>query len=562
MHHRAKLLSGAALIAVTVLAGIAMQLLEPGIQGGPDRAAAELPQGVAALVWTAPLGDVLAGAREMGLTAEVLTGWSREFFNSSAQPDNSLLSAEGLTAVGIDIARAPTLVFTPGPHSAGLGVLYLPVLTGRSGTAVVREVAGRMLVDPIMFSEMVVRGHAVLWLEGIGDNPSAGAVVEVPGGCFLVFPWRYRDDHAGLISGEVSAFVERLLDPEVPRLADTPGYSAAVAGSGGSVLGLYLNPTVVRTHFSEDVEIAASLSLFQGLAATALYLTVQGNRATITGRAIGPEGGDSATFRRRDDAVFGLIPGEAGAGIHLALAAEHVAAVMEGSLALLGEAGDEYQAGKRAAAQALQLPAGAELHHLWDGEIGLFVADLSLSPELMLQNTVLFAGLSDLGRAKTAVRAAAQLAGEQHFAKEKSGSSPTWRIAYNGMVMGLMVHRGRLWFAGDLASLAAIEKGTFSDSTNEERTQLMTSDMREANGGALYVDLAAIVKNLPAVLDKQGLRSIEQFRPLLSDLDYLTAGAVVEGNVTTIRLTLTTVKESVGKLAAEAAADFIQNRLQ
>lgn len=557
MHSRSKLLAIAVLAAVIAFTGLGIWVFGPCEKGGPDRVSMGLPEGIMLLAWTAPAGDILALANEMGLTSELLSKVDHEVGELTRKTGVDPLTTEGLNALGVDLDQALAFAVVPSPRSAGLGVLYIPLLSGKSGVAIAQEFLGKLGPKGGSSGEGEVRGNKVLWLhEGEGES-SSGAVVEATNGAYIVFPLQHQRSDAAEISGEIAAFVDRLLDPEVPRLAEVPGYSRAVAGSGGSILGLYLNPAATREFLMKDDELAGLPVGLTDVKGASVHIKVEGNRVTATGRMIGPEGEDAATFTNRDRAVVDLIPGKAGFGLHLALSAEQVVAGFEKFIALEQWAWDEYQENKREAISALQLPDGTELHHLWDGEMGLFVSELTPSPELMIHSAVLFFGLADLGKAKAVVNAAARWAGKEHFTEEKIGTAMAWRIRTQGMTMGLMVHDGRLWFAGDLAALSAIEKGEVDSERSGERAQRLTRDMTEANGGAFYVDLATIMGHLPAILSNQTQEELKPIWPLLSKLDYLTWRGEVQGNVTTTRLALAVDSESVRELVVKTTAALL-----
>ncbi len=528
------------LVSGIALAGLALALFWTGPEkGGVDQAASVLPADVATLVWSAPLGEILEFASDAGLSGDLLASIDSKYGSFRERLGIDPLSAVDLASQGFDLGQPLALALVPGERSRGLAILYVPLLSDTDTTALIKKLATRVAPKQSALVDGKLRGNFVLWFHPVAGGEVAGAIVGLDRGFAMVLPVDPDETAGATVADEVKRTVARLLDPAVDRLADRPGYSRAVAGSGGSIWGLYVNPAVAGKLLRQELPRTVFAVAFEDLEGIATYVNAKRDRITVASRRVGPDGKDATTFSSRDLTVFDIIPGRARVGLHLALSPEQVVSGIEKIIASNKWVWEAYAKRKGEAIEALELPAKTEVYDLWDGEIGIFVSELTPSPELIIHSTVLFVGLADLGKVKTAVRATARLFGEKHFTEEKLGETTVWRITAQGMTMGLMVHKGRLWFAGDFAALAAIEQGKQSSERTGERTKLMTQDMREANGGACYVDLAALVGHLPAVLSRETQNQIAPFAPLLSGLDYLSWQGEVEGNVATAKLTVT-----------------------
>jgi hypothetical protein len=538
-----------------LLMGVAVVSLWPQRhEGGSDRAALIMPEDVAVLAWSAPLGEILEFTAEVGLTSDLLSTLGSKYAATIDPLGFDPLDSTELATRGFDLEQPLALGVAPGNHSGGLALLYVPMVSGAESMGLIRTLQEKLSPLRSAFVDGVEREHAVLWVHPVVGAAVAGAVVQLDNGFVVFLPLEPDPGEAGAVAAELELAVTHLLDPEVRRVADLPGYSKAVAGSGGSIAGLYVNPSSVQRFFSTDIAGADGADPLANAQGAAAFLAVAGNRLTATGRIVGPEGEDASLFTKRDRGVVEFIPGKSEVALHVALSAPEVVAGVEKLLARDKGAWKQYVGQKQVVLKALQLPADTELHQLWDGEIGIFVSELALSPESMLHNSVAFLGLDDLGKVKRGVSAIGKLVGEKHMTEQRIGKATAWHMTYAGMTMGLMVHRGRLWFGGDLARLVAIEAGRSRRGNPGTRAAEMMRGMREANGGAMHADLAAITRHLPGLLTQEQQEILEPFSSLLGKLDYLTWRGDVEGNIATGKLSLTVASESLRELIIETVA--------
>ncbi len=537
------------------LLGIAVALLWPGRpEGGSDRAAQIMPEKVAILIWSAPLGEMLDFTAEIGLSSDLLSTIAPEYAAAIGQLGFDPLVPAELSAHGVDLEQPLALGVVPEDHSGGLALFFLPTVPGADSTGLIGSLQENLSPLRGTFVEDAEREHPVLWVHPGTGEPVAGAVVLLEEGFVVLLPLDPEPGKPEEVAAELKLAVSQLLDPEVKRLAHLPGYSKAVAGSGGSIAGLYLNPSAAAEFLGPVSASALGLGGLANVQGAAAFIAVAGQKLTATGRVVGPEGEDSKLFTKRDSSVFEVIPGPPGIGLHVALSAPEVVATIEGLLVGDDRTWEQYQGQKEVALRTLQLPTETELHQLWDGEIGLFVSELTPSPELMLNETVAFIGLDDLGRVKGAVLTIAKLVGKERMTETMVGNATAWNITYGGLTMGLMVHRGKLWFGGNLANLEAIEEGIGDKGHIGPREEEMTRGMREANGGAMYADLAAIMEHLPGVLSRGQQERLKPLSSLMSKLDYLTWRGDVEGNIATGKLSLSVDSQSLRELIVEIAA--------
>ncbi len=593
-----------------------------------DVVADALPESVVAVFWSMSIDDALALAEAAKVNAAALdkmgAGYSKVIHRLGFDP----LQAAALQELGIDTAGTPTLALAPGAKSRGLGVVFVPMLSGKSAIDALQKIldkvgdrapeivsaeekghrigwvqdrqldyeslkekacqhaiqvikdSGAMAEDELTpaveeeiargckkalseMSEQVAADAAACILDSHdmkkfeycvedaqrdvdsaagsgkqvqGTKALRGAVVEVSGGALVVFPIDPRRRHQGAAEGELKAFVASIVDESVPRLSSLDGYAEALADSGEVLLGLYVNPAGLRQMMAGEEDLLPLAAALSEIAGVGAYVKEDGNSLVAVVQTVVAAKEPKVVLRDRDQKALKLIPGSPLMGFHFSVDSESVWKEVERGIALDPRTWRHYQEGKVEAQEALRLP-GVEVYQVWDGEMGFFVGDLAPSPEFIARSVVAFAGLKDADKLKKALEALVVLA-DGHMVAEKVGDAEAWRISAEGMTMGIMIHEGRLWFAGDWSALAKVQQGETGGMFEGERNQRIATVMEEDSSFASFADLKKPAILLQGMMGR-GDKEIQEFiMPLLSKLDYITYTGHQDGRVSVARATL------------------------
>lgn len=615
-----------------------------------DVVADALPESVVAVVWSVSIDDALALVEAAKVNAAALdnmgAGYSKVIDRLGFDP----LQATALQELGIDTAGTPTFALAPGLRSRGLGVVYVPMLSGKSAVdalgkildkvgdgapevvsadedghrvgwvqdrqvdyetlkeracqhaiKVIKE-SGMMAVEDLTpsieeevtsgcreaFSGMsaqvaaeaaacILDSHDMERFEfcvedarrdedsapgGMqqvqGNKALRGAVVEVSGGALVVFPIDPRRRHQEAVEDEIRAFVGTIVDESVPRLSSLDGYEEALADSGEVLVGLYVNPAGLRQMMAVEEDLLPLASALTEIAGVGAFVKEEGNSLVAVVQTVVTEKSPKVILQERDQKVLEYVPGSPLMGFHFAVDAESVIKQVERGVALDPRTWRHYQEGKGEAQEALHLP-GVEIYQVWNGEMGLFVGDLAPSPEFVVRSLVGFAGLKDVDKLKMALDALVVMA-DGHMVPDKVGDAQAWRISVEGMTMGIMIHEGRLWYAGDWSALTKIQQGEAGGLLEGERNERIAAVMEEDMSFVSFFDLKKPVTLLQATMGR-GDEEVQQLvLPLLNKLDYLTYTGRQDGRVSTACATLYLEGQGFTAILTEAlASQFVQS---
>ncbi len=519
-------------VCAALAAGVAWYLLRVKPGGDAEAMAARLPSEVMLLAWSTTVDDALASTAGVGLTGDLLARISPDFERIRAKLGFDPLSAEGLRQIGIDTAGRPFFAAIAGTSLRMLGMVFVPMQTGRSGIEAVKTVLLNLQETGLVLEEATEGGRPVAWLKTGKMDPAMGSLVDVEGGTFVVFPADPGVRNADEVAPDIRSLTQKLATSDGARLNSVDGFADSVAGSDGALLGVYFNPLGARPFLAGDKEFAVVVSALSDLAGASFFVREEGKALLLAARSVAREAGKGMFLRERDTSVAGKIPGSALVGLHFAVDSELAFKEIEKGLAMDSGVWDDYRDGKNEALQFLELPPGTEPYHLWNGELGFFLGDIAPNPELVARTIVAFAGVAEMQKVKSLVDSLVFKFGAGGLiSAQKIAASDAYRITFQGLNMGLMLHDGRVWFAGDWGNLEKIQKGEPGGIFSTERGAHVASVMKDAGSLAMFVDLEKPIALLPTLLGHHERAALEPVWPLLSKLDFLTYEASQDGRV-------------------------------
>jgi len=517
------------IVVVLVAAAVGVVLVKSSWLGSGNGTAAriadQMPADTMLIIWTGKVGRIRDLALAAGLDGEALAELSRDYRKLVKKLGYDPSTEEAMKGIGVDFDGPVGLAFFPSAKAGAMAAIYLPFLPEKSGVDALHRILEALSPPDLEFAHAVQGGHKVLWLRHIGDRGTGhadSAILDLDGGTLIVVPVEYRRDYAELIETELNTLVGRLVDPNAPRLSSVEGFASTVEGTGDVLIGGVFLPDAARhLMLAGDDEMALMLSSLADIAGGGMFLQEEGNTVRLVTRVSMKEG--AKTFEReRDLPVLDLIPGQPFCGLHLAFDVEKLMPEIEKMLATDRKIWRDYQEGIAEIVSEFNLPGGTRPEDLWNGEMGLFMSELSQNADALARGTTGFIGLAD-EELTSRLLDSLIMKTDGMMQKEWLGDTQVYRVEADEVTFGLMIHEGRLWMSGSPGTLEGVAKGLKGSLFEGERTVQLASVLRDSEANAaLYVDLEYIITRLPAMLSQWERKGMERAWPLLSRLDYLT----------------------------------------
>ena len=385
-----------------------------------------------------------------------------------------------------------------------------------------------------------------------------GAFVEVPTGFHVVFPVSHRRRKADEIASEIKSLVGEIVDSKGKKLSSVDGYKEAVKGSGGALVGVYVNTAGAAGYLQKIDELAFLATSVGHLTGIGAWVKEEGNSLFLETQTVAKDADTLNYLKQRDTSVIKLIPGQPFFGLHMAVDAPFFMQEFEKGLAVNRWMRKDWHKGKAELAKLLNLEPGTEAYALWNGELGFFMRELSADPQRMVRSIVAFAGVTEVDKVKSALDALVAGFGESGMiSADKIGDSDAYRIMAGELTVGVMIHNGRLWFAGDWDDLGKIARGEDGGMMDSDRNKKIAAVMNEDNTMSIFMDIEKPIAFLPTVQSKRQSRKMETLWPFLSELDYLSHYTRKNGRVAFTQMSLhlknETFRTALMKLIKSAA---------
>lgn len=528
----------------------------PAASGVP-LAADVLPANTAAVFGTLAISEWVKILAAVGVTTERLLASDAEFQEALDLLGVNPLTEEGLVSLGIDTSRSPLLAFVPGTQVEALGIMALPMMPGKSGIALLKDLLAKRKAedkDKVKAEEGKHGDVPILWMTKQSDGDLA-AVMDMSGYWFLIF---VSEGHASqeAEAEEVRGLATRIAEPSTSRMSSTPGFKETVAGMEGSIIQIYATFQGLLPLMLKDREGALFASWLGNYTGAALWVKEEGNSANLVVRTYGNQ--PSGMFRDRDIELAKLVPVEPLLGFHMALNAAKAVELLERGLANDKSMTREFQEGWGELLSKLGLPAGTRIDELWNGEFGFFMGMITKDPGQIVRSLAGFVGVADETRVRTAIDAViAKEDKAKSIIRETVGDVPVWRLRIEGMDMAVVVTGGRLWYLGDANQAAALVKGEAGKLTASERGTKMAGVMSLRSSSVAFADLQKIMLMALPLLSSGDREDLMEAMPLITALDNATfsleeAGVVDTG---TLAVSMTApVRETVIKLVQQLVA--------
>lgn len=530
--------------------------------GGPDRAAQLLPADTVALAWTLPISELLVMSQAIGLQSSLLTDVDDELAATLVAAGFDPFDPNDLLRQGFDLAHPVHIALLPAPASKGLLWALIPMRQDVNAVAWLDQLLARIWPNDLRASQETLRDRSVLWLKTPHDAHLFGAAMDLDEGLALLFPLTLSHDASDAVTQELRGTIERLLDPATARLSTVESYVLSVAGTAGSIAGGYLYPDGLGRMVEEAGGANPFADSLRTVEALGLLAHIDGNRATLTARAIGPVDSQHGFLRPREEPLVDLMPLPPGFGVHLAFHAKETMDAIESAIATEQWAWLEYDKGWKAAMTAAALPTETTLSDLWDGEVALFISDLTPAPERWLERGVFVVGMADLGKARQAFSTWLNWLGDGAVETISFEAAKGWRVTLNHNTLYGMAHDGRLYLSGSRNHLLRIAQGESRATNRTDRVDQMISAMHGTGGAAAYLDLAAVVGFLPDMLSSRSRRKVEPFMPLLKALDWAHYAEEAQGRISTGTLRLAFTGTSLTELTQQVLRKWLAKAVE
>ncbi len=548
------LVAGAAVVGVL---GVKEGWLKSG-EAQVGKIARHLPKETMFVAWTGKVGTFVDMAEQVGLTSESLKEMSFQYRNLLEKLGFDPLSKAGLDHVGLDMSGPIGVALTPSAKADLMVMVYVPMIAGKSGVALVRQIVEAVAPEKMEFAEGQENGKNALWLRfadmGEGGH-AAGACLEVDGGMFVVFPGDYRSRHAAEIEIELQKLVADLAGVG-GKLSDSADYAAAIKGCDNELFGaVFLTGPARQLLLKGGDDMAALIPALADLSSAGAFVTEEGTGMHFTMTAVAREG-VVPYGRERDLSALGFVAGQPLIGTHFAVDAGRLLTAFETALGADKRAWKEYKRGMEEITEELKLPPGTRVDQVWNGELGFFISELSENPDALVRGVLAFVGLADEELAIRILDTLMFKAGDM-MTRGKVGDSTIFRVDADGVTVALLVHQGRLWVSGSVPALEEIASGNQAGALDKDRLGKIAGVLKDSdNFSAIYADLEQIILRVPAMMSKRDRRDMESVWPLLSKLDYVTFETYQEGRTTvsvaSVYVKSGTITEAVLELAGSA----------
>jgi len=531
-----KLLIGIlAAVAAVVVAVVVILVVKQGGFGGGDaqvgRIADHLPADTMFVAWSGEVGTFVEMAERVGLSSENLREMSFSYRDLLEKLGFDPLSRDGLERFGVDLSGPVGVALTPSQRAAVMVLGYIPISPGKSGVAAVRQVVEAVAPEGVEFAEGQENGRTVLWFRIAGGDHAVAACVEVEGGLFAVFPGKHRSKYEAEIENELRGLVASLTGTG-GKLSGSADYAAAIKGCQDELFGaLFLPEPARQLLMSGDDDLAALIPALADLSSAGAFVVEKGTGLHLTFTAVAKEG--VAPFgRERELAALSFVPGQPLAGAHIAVDAGRLLTAFETAISADKWMWRAYKRGMEEVSEELKLPMGTRVDQVWNGELGFFINDLSENPEAVARGIHAFAGLADEALVTRILDSLMFKAGDM-MTRGVAGDATVYRINADGVNVGVMVHKGRLWLSGSIPALEDIASGNKANGLDKDRSGKIAGVLKDSdNALAAYVDLETVMTRVPLLMSRRDRRDMEEVWPLLSQLDYGTFEVSQDGRST------------------------------